>query len=100
MIWVSEPKTEILNGGLNSSSWKTNRRRRTNVSNLEAPGMQFQFPKLNYDYSDTFFSLFIYLGNFFYEDKNFETTKARNLESGQMISLNMKFFTCLFGGAM
>ena len=46
-----------------------------------------------------FFYLFIYLlSKSHYGDKNFETTKARNLKLGQMISLNMKLRTRNFGG--
>ena len=63
--------------------------------------MQFQLPKINHDASDTFFLyLFIYLlYKSHYGDKNSETTKARNLKFGQMISLNMKLRTRNFGGA-
>ena len=63
--------------------------------------MLFQLPKLIYDHSDTFFSLFIYffIEALFYGDKNFETTKAGNLKFGDMISLRTKVRTCNFGGA-
>ena len=43
--------------------------------------------------------LFTYLTNFHYGDKNSETTKARNLKFGDMISLYMKLCTSNFGGA-
>ena len=61
--------------------------------------MQFQLPKINYDDSDTFFSLFIYLfSKSHYDDKNSETTKARNLKFEQMISLYMNLRPSTFGG--
>ena len=66
--------------------------------------MQFQLPKINYDDSNTFFSLFIYLFIYLlrklhYGDKNSETTKATNLKFGQMINPFMKVCACNFGGA-
>ena len=45
VIRVSEPKTETLIGGLNSSSSKSNRTRRIKVSNLEACGHAVSAPK-------------------------------------------------------
>ena len=47
-----------------------------------------------------FLYLFIYfLSKSHYGDKNSETTKARNLRFGQMISLYMKLCACNFEGA-
>ena len=45
VIRVSEPKTEVPIGGLNSSSSKANCSRRIEVSNLEAPGNAASAPK-------------------------------------------------------
>ena len=66
--------------------------------------MQFQLPKINYDDYDTFIFylriyLFMYLSKLLSGDKNFDTTKARNLNFGQMISIYMKLCTCNFRGA-
>ena len=47
-----------------------------------------------------FIYLFIYsLSKSHYGDKYTKTTKARNLKSGQMISLYMNLRHCNFGGA-
>ena len=43
---ISEPKTDIPIEGLNSSSSKTNRRRRIKVSNLEASGHAVSAPEI------------------------------------------------------
>ena len=46
-----------------------------------------------------FFYLFIYSSKSHYGNKNFETTKARNLKFGQMINLYMNLRHCNFGDA-
>ena len=64
--------------------------------------MPFQLSKIDHDDSDIFY-LFIYLFNLFskshYGDKYSKTTKARNLNFGQIISLYMNLRTFNFGGA-
>ena len=45
IIWVSQPKTEMLVGGLHDSSSKTNRTCRIKVSNLKARGQAVSAPK-------------------------------------------------------
>ena len=57
--------------------------------------MQFQLPNLNYDDSDTFFFIIYCFKNFFIGNKNFETTKARKLEFGDMISCAPAFLEAL-----
>ena len=44
-------------------------------------------------------SSFIYLSKSHYGNKHSETTKARNLKFGQIISLHMNLRHCNFGGA-
>ena len=61
VIRVSEPKTEMPVGGLNSSSSKTNFSRRILVLNLEAAGNVVQLPNLNYHDSDTCFLLSLFI---------------------------------------
>ena len=62
VIRVSEPKSEMPIGGLNSSSSKTNRTKRIKISNLEASGHAVSALKKNHDNSDPFFlHIFIYL---------------------------------------
>ena len=48
----------------------------------------------------TLFFFFIYLSKSHHGNKNSETTKARNLKFGQMISLYMNLRASNFGGAM
>ena len=100
MIRVSKPKNEMPIEGLNSSGSKTNSMRRIKVSNLEPSGHAVSAAKKNHDDSDTFF-FFIYLFIYLLSkshclDKSFETTKARNLKFGQMISLYKKLRTSNF----
>ena len=57
--------------------------------------MQFQLPNLNYDDSDTFFFLSYFFKNFFIGNNNFETTKARKLKFGDMISCAPAFLEAL-----
>ena len=68
--------------------------------------MQFQLQNLNYNNSETFFSLFLFfffffhsIKNYFIRHKNSKTIIARNLKLGDMVSLYMKLRTCIFGGA-
>ena len=97
VIRVSDPKTDMPIGGLNSSSSKN---MRTKVSNSKAPGHAVSAPKIKLWRFRHFF-LFLYLSilALFYRRKNFETTYARNLKFGNMRSLHMKLSTCIFGGA-
>ena len=101
VIRVSKPKTEMPVGGLNNSGSKTNRTRRIKVSNLEASGHAVSAPKNKpWRFWHIFFlSFFMYLlSKLLSGDKNSETTKARNLKFGQMISLYMKLCICNFEG--
>ena len=67
MIRVSEPKTEMPIGVLNSSSTKTNRKRRIKVSNLEASGHAASVPKNKFSrFRHFLFSFFTYW--FIYEN--------------------------------
>ena len=70
--------------------------------------MPFQLSKINHDNSDTFFLylfftyryLFIYLLSKSYGGHKYsKTTKAKNLNFGQIISLYMNLRPCNFGGA-
>ena len=100
MIRVSEPKTETPIRGLNNSGSQTNCTSRIKVSNLEAPGHAVSAPKNKLRRFRHFFFFIYLLSKLLYGDKNSETTKARNLNFGQMIrSLYKKLCTCSFGGA-
>ena len=101
VIRVSEPKTEMPIGGLNTSS-KTNRTRGINVSNLEASGQAVSAPKTKLWRFRHFFFLYVFiylLSKLHYGDKNSDTNKATNLKLRQMINLYMKLCACNFGGA-
>ena len=100
-IRVSEPKNEMRNVALNSSSSKTNGTRGIKVSNLEAYGHALSALKIKLRRFRHFFSsLFIYLlSKSHYGDKYSKTTKARNLKFGQKIGLYMNLRHCDFGGA-
>ena len=75
VILVSEPRTEMPIEGLNSSSSKTNRRRRIKVSNWEAPGRAVSAPKIKIW---RFQHFFIYLSTFFIDTT---TPKPPKLET-------------------
>ena len=63
--------------------------------------MPFQLSKINHDDFDTFFSLFIYLfinlSKSHGGDNYSKTTKARNFNFGQIISLYMNLLPSNFG---
>ena len=76
VLQVFKPKTEMPNVDLNSSSSKTNRTSGIKVSNLEAPGQEFQLPKTNYDNFDTFFFLSLFICLFIYSANHIMVTKT------------------------
>ena len=96
---VSEPKNEMPIVALNSSSSKTNRTRGIKVSNLEASGQTVSALKNKLWRFRHFFFLSLFIKQIKLLDKNSETTKARNLKFGQMISLYMNLHPSSFGGA-
>ena len=62
---------------------------------MELAEVPIIFPREN----EHLVSLFIYLSKSYYGNINSETTNARNLKFGQMISLYINLRHCNFGGA-